>query len=93
MADTKRTDDLRRTGNHAMFDQMCWPIPNHDASYEQRYKRPPSDQSCMTAATEMDAYARLIVMPKRRRDYVIAQIRKAVSMSDATHKALISAGQ
>lgn len=68
----------------ACFDQMAWPIPNHQVGWQVRYMPTPPVVSMMHAAAELDAYARLIAMPQRQRNYVISQIRKAM-LKEATH--------
>lgn len=62
----------------AIFDGMAWPIPDHKAGYAIRYQQNPDDHVRLRAAWEMDCYARLIAMPKRKRDKVIAGIRNSL---------------
>lgn len=69
----------------AYFGQMAWPIPNHQVGWQVRYTATPPIISMMHAAAELDAYAKLIAMPQRRRNYVISQIRKAMSKKEATN--------
>jgi hypothetical protein len=68
----------------AVFDNMCWPIPDAEASWRLRYDRAVRDDE-VQACREMDAYAHLLVMPIKRRNYVIAQIKKQMNegVSDA----------
>lgn len=77
--------NVRRVANHAMFGQMAWPIPNHNAAHRMRYSRH-DDPDRMVAATEMDAYARLLVMPRKNREDVVSAIRKAIAIQEPGSK-------
>lgn len=69
----------------ACFGQMAWPIPNHQVGWQVRYMATPPVVSMMHAAAELDAYARLIAMSHKQRNYVISQIRKAM-LKESTHE-------
>lgn len=63
----------------AEFDGMSWPIPDHQTGWQIRYNPHPKPETLMRAASELDAYARLIALPIQRRNYIIRKIKEAMN--------------
>lgn len=63
------------------LEDQCWPLPQPELAHWFRYSAAiteVSDAQAISAATVMDAYAALMLLPFRRREFVVAAIRRAM---------------
>lgn len=74
-------DEKVRCGKFARFSEMTWPIhiedENDSVQWRLRYGEP-SREDILFAASVMQAYAELVESPSRKRDAVIAILRRCV---------------
>lgn len=72
-------------GRNARFGEMTWPMAGDKLSeleHAMRYGTP--DRSALLqAASVLSAYWHLVNAPKRKRDYVVAMLRKASARAAA----------
>jgi hypothetical protein len=70
-------EKVRAIGSHsALFDGMCWPLPDHQAAWRIRFGNP-TKADMAQAAREMDAYATLLVRSQKQRNALCENIKKA----------------
>jgi len=60
------------------FDGMAWPIPNANVSHRMRYGQPTREDQ-LQAASEMDAYAALLVKTQKQRNHICKMVCAAVA--------------
>jgi hypothetical protein len=72
---------VRRVGNcYSAFDDMCWPIPSNELDgleWRLRYSSP-TKSDLLVAASVISAYRDLVGKPRRLREKVVKNIRRAV---------------
>jgi hypothetical protein len=68
--------------NTVKIKDMSWPLPDGDLEHTIRYSRDLSDIERLRAASILSAYAQMIRDPQKKRQMVIAEIRKALKERD-----------
>jgi hypothetical protein len=75
--------------NWATFDEMVWPIPDKNAGdleWHLRYATEWTLSDRLAAASIVSAYRALVPSPRRKRDYVIAKLREALTPTAGTEE-------
>ena len=54
------------------FEDQCWPLPQLELAHWFRYS------AATTEVSDAQAYAELMLLPFRRREFVVAAIRRAM---------------
>lgn len=70
------------------FDGMCWPAPSErlgEIEWRARYATPTQADLLMMASV-LAAYQELIVMPAKKRDRIIKELRKGPGIVQAAAK-------
>lgn len=72
----EQANERRSMSANADFDGMLWPLPDSDLAWKARYGKPTQAEMYLIAS-RLEAYAHLLELPQKRRNYICKKIKES----------------